>query len=916
MTHNELESRALAILREAGLVAKNLDCSGKLARCGTTEKPQGNGGGYVFHADEWPRITFWNWTAGGEKQTVNLYDKAEIDALSPAERKALRERIAKEAEEAKAATEKRQARVAKWARKIWTSLPSADASNGYLTRKGVPPLGKVRQDSRGRLVLPLYDASGQIQSLQSIAEDSGKRFLPGGKTAGGYFHIPAKGNGKDGPLLIAEGFATAASLHMATGYACLIAFGCHNLKAVAEMARARYPEREIILAADNNANLPNNIGVEKAKEAAQAIGGKLAVCPLPDGRDKADFNDLAESCGLIRVAQEIQAALAGEALPMPDKLPSGFTIRGGKRPGLWHVEPKDNDDPVETWIGAALHVLGETRDEQSRAWGLLLEWKDGDGVAHKWAMPKALLAGKDSGAVLSQLAAEGWRFGSGQRARNLLNRFLAEYESKRRFRCVPRTGWHCGAYVLPDEVLYPCFFVGQVGRVGQAAPDKDIQASHNKKCVWDVWDKESIVLQTQAAHNPFQCAGTLDGWRESVAAWAQGNSRLMLALCASLAAPLLEPLGMESGGLNFTGASSTGKSTALALAASVWGKGAGAGGFVQSWRATANGLEGAAALHSDSLLCLDELGQASGKGIQEASYLLGNGMGKARATQDGAARAVKNWRCLVLSSGEVGLREKLAEEGYRARAGQEVRLVDVPADAGAGLGIFEQLHGHASPQAFADSLRQAACQNYGFAAREFIRFFQKNREEALAGIQGFMARGMDSFCPDNADGQVKRVARRFLLCAAAGEAACEWKLLPWQEGEALDAVQTCFDAWLSERGGAGAGEDADILAQVKLFLEMHGQSRFQSIDAPDAVCLNRVGFRQAEDSGATFYILPEAFKAEVCKGHDPKRAARVLADAGLLIKGEGKNLARRPPISLPGRGWGRVYTVRMGGGEL
>ena len=913
MTNNELESRALAILQRAGLVIRGgLDCSGKVVRCGVEGKPRGNAGAYVFHADDWPRITFWNWTAGGEKQTVNLYEKGEIDRLSPAERKALRERIAKEAAAAKLRTEKRHARVAKWARRIWESLPLADASNGYLQRKGVPPLGGVRQDGKGRLVLPVLDASGAIQTLQRIYADSEKSFLTGGKAAGGYFPIPAKGGGKDGPLLIAEGYATAASLNLASGHACLVAFGCYNLKAVAELARAKYPEREIILAADNNADKPKNIGVEKAKEAAQAIGAKLAISPLFGGNPKSDFNDVHVGCGLDRVKQEVEQALAGDALPMPDKLPSGFSIRGGKRPGLWHIEPKDDGDPVETWVGAALHVQGETRNEHNSAWGLRLCWQDADGVEHTWAMPKALLAGRDSSAVLSELAANGWRFGSGQRAKNLLNRFLAEFESKRRFRCVPRTGWHNGAFVLPDETLMPCFQVGQVGQVGQAALDKGLNPSDLSFNKSDKSDGESIVLQTQAAHNPFQRAGTLDGWRDSVAALARGNSRLMLALCASLAAPLLEPLGMESGGFNLTGKSSSGKSTALALAASAWGKGAGAGGYVQSWRATSNGLEGAAELHSDALLCLDELGQASSKGIQEAAYFLGNGVGKARANQEGAARAVKNWRCLVLSSGEIGLREKLAEDGFRARAGQEVRLVDVPADAGAGLGIFEELHGHASPQVFADALRHAAAQDYGHAAREFIRLFQANREEALAGIQASLSRGMDAFCPADADGQAKRVARRFLLCAAAGEAAAEWKLLPWQEGEALEAVRTCFDAWLAERGGAGAGEDAAILSQVRLFLEMHGQSRFQDVEKPDAVCLNRVGFRQADDGGATFYILPEAFKSEVCKGHDARRPARVLLDAGLLMRGEGKNLARRPPISLPEYGWGRVYALRIG----
>ena len=100
----------------------------------------------------------------------------------------------------------------------------------------------------------------------------------------------------------------------------------------------------------------------------------------------------------------------------------------------------------------------------------------------------------------------------------------------------------------------------------------------------------------------------------------------------------------------------------------------------------------------------------------------------------------------------------------------------------------------------------------------------------------FLTGGISRLCLDGVSGQVQRVARRFLLCAAAGEMAAEWGLLPWRKGEALQAVKTCFDAWLAIRGGSGPAEDTAILEQVKLFIEQHGASRFQDIDRPDAIC--------------------------------------------------------------------------------
>ncbi|WP_165177596.1 DUF927 domain-containing protein [Desulfovibrio sp. ZJ369] len=785
-SHSELLERAAAALTAAGLTNfEPLDASGALAMCGTSKKPNGQAGRYKLHMDNFPRLWCVNYHEGGEGQTVNLYEPHEIELLSPAEKAALRERVAKEKAAALEAREKAQKAAAQRAGQILEALAQAGTDNAYLTRKEVPPMRGLRQDEDGRLVVPVWDCAGKLASLQYIGADGGKRFLKGPLPRVYYFSIPAK-----------------------------------------------------------------------------------------DG-SKAD--------------------------PLPEKLPSGFSLRtGGKLPGLWHTEVKgDDSDPVETWVCGPLTVQGATRDENGVAWGLLLHWQDADGGAHSWAMPKALLAGKDSSAVLARLADEGLPFSSGQRAKNLLGRFLTEYQTRRRIRCVPRTGWHGGAFVLPDEVLYAQNPLGQVGRVGQAAPGKDLPPSQSENKSGTSGTDEKLVLQTRTPGNPFRTAGTLDGWRDTVGAWTAGNSRLLLAVCAAFAAPLLEMCGMESGGFNFSGQSSSGKTTALVAAASVWGRGASSGGFVQNWRATSNGLEGMAALYSDSLLCLDEIGQAPGRTVQEAAYMLGNGMGKSRASQDGSARAVKSWRCFILSTGEIGLAEKIREEGGRARAGQEVRLVDIPADAGAGMGIFEELHDHASPQAFADVLKQSAATHYGHAVRAFIRALQAEREKAGAELARFMERGVEDFCPADADGQVRRVARRFLLCAGAGEMAAEWGLVPWEQGAAVAAARTCFEAWLSQRGGAGAAEDRAILEAVRLFLEQHGQSRFQDVDKPDAVCINRVGFRQADETGTTFYVLSESFRAEVCKGHNHRRAATVLLESGLLLPGDGGNIKRRPPIPSP-----------------
>ena len=128
------------------------------------------------------------------------------------------------------------------------------------------------------------------------------------------------------------------------------------------------------------------------------------------------------------------------------------------------------------------------------------------------------------------------------------------------------------------------------------------------------------------------------------------------------------------------------------MAASVWGPPT-SDGQMRQWRGTANGLEGAAVETTDTLMVLDELGQASPNEVSEVVYMLCNGSGKQRASRTGAARRRQTWRVQFLSTGEITLGAKMGEVGKRSTAGLDVRLVNLSADAGAGMGVFQVLHG-------------------------------------------------------------------------------------------------------------------------------------------------------------------------------------------------------------------------------
>jgi putative DNA primase/helicase len=185
-------------------------------------------------------------------------------------------------------------------------------SHVYLNAKNVQPFGELRESYRGELVLPLRDINGELHSLQFIAPDNryegerNKTFLAGGRVSGCFYVLADKA---EGPLVICEGYSTGASAHEATGHAVICAMNCGNLLEVATAARELWPQREIIIAADDDQVTDGNPGLTKATAAAKRVGAKLAVPRFQDSSTKpTDFNNLQIAEGLDAVRQQIGAA--------------------------------------------------------------------------------------------------------------------------------------------------------------------------------------------------------------------------------------------------------------------------------------------------------------------------------------------------------------------------------------------------------------------------------------------------------------------------------------------------------------------------------------------------------------------------------------------------------------------------------
>lgn len=292
------------VIEAAGLRPGEIVADGALHRCPVDGKPSAKDGAYLLHLDP-PASGWWQNHCTVEADT---WTAKEERTLSPAERQALQARIevdrrARQEEEAK-----RHAEAADKARRILADATDC-TTHPYLERKGVKPCPGLKIGNDGRLVVPVLAEDGKAISLQTTAADGGKLFFSGGRVRGGYFPV----KGQDGRLYICEGLATGLSIHEATGQTVLCAFNCGNLEHVAAHARQKYPDRELVLCADDDRLTNANPGLSKATAAALAVGALLAVPSFKEpldaqGKARTDFNDLHQVEGLDVVRAQLAEA--------------------------------------------------------------------------------------------------------------------------------------------------------------------------------------------------------------------------------------------------------------------------------------------------------------------------------------------------------------------------------------------------------------------------------------------------------------------------------------------------------------------------------------------------------------------------------------------------------------------------------
>lgn len=546
--------------------------------------------------------------------------------------------------------------------------------------------------------------------------------------------------------------------------------------------------------------------------------------------------------------------------------------------GLQHCfsEPPSESDPdakpevsrlqvTHQPIGVAAHAVPSEADGE---YGLLVRYRTIDGRQEERIIPRALLTGPGKGLVT-------WVGSRGvtvdPKWAGSLQRYFALANPDDKVIVYDKTGWQTSpsgrkVFVLGGKVLGA--------------------------------DEPSILRPEAYRLETVRQAGTLDAWLEHVAKPACQVPWWRFAMMASFAAPLLELLGEHSRGFHVFGQSSRGKTIGAAVAASVFGKGTKGDGFMSTWSATGNGIEALAEQHSDLPMILDELGQADGKDVGNVTYMLSNNAGKARMSGRRLQRRA-TWNTILISTGELSLAEKLRQAKKKIVAGMSVRFLELPIR---GTGFVKQLDVEV-----ARKLERACTTSYGAAGATFVERLVQDGYPDPSSLKGNEVRQRLNEVENHLvgvdfDNRHRRAARAFALVQIAGELAVRFGLVP----EEADPAGTCtmaYEIW-RDGGRRKLAVDAREIGR-QLLDEIRNRIGVTLVKLGEAV--GPVGRVDGWIDGRTVYLLGNIVE-EVLDGGRREEFLRVLGDEGVLVRGDGKNLASRVPV-VPGRP--RAYRVDL-----
>jgi putative DNA primase/helicase len=622
--------------------------------------------------------------------------------------------------------------------------------------------------------------------------------------------------------------------------------------------------REIVLALDRDANPTTARRVDNAKASlVRTLDGE--GIPISDlkWRSPKGVDDYIAAKGVKAFDRLYTNRKSIKVKPIPSQDDESIGFQTDRDRGLVLLSEVDGETRSKQ-IGNHLEAIGYVNNPTQDGAALLLEFKTIRGHIRRWTMPRADLAG-DGASIIAQLLSRDYSFNRKQKAALLDYLFSLGQQIDRTYTVTDASGWVDKSFVLPHKT-----YGDESLRFRDVDPAPDAIS---------------------------QIGGTLEGWIDNVASRCGGNSRLILSLGASFAAPLLPLIGIESGGFHLLGGTSQGKTTILSVAASVTGI-----KDIPHWRTTTNGLESIATAFNHLCLPLDEIGQADPRDVGNIAYMLANGQGKARMKRDLTNRQSKTWQLMVLSSGEVGMGSYMQQAGIAIKGGQEVRLPDIPAiPEGSKYGCFETIHGADTAVQFVGALEAAVKEHYGTALDAFLSRLVVDATES--NFTGNFAKQTHLIAAKLAEGTsdsaIGRVAKRFALVQVALGLAHQYGLLPFPVEQIEWSISNCFNAWLNARGGDGSIEIKRAIDNLKHVLTINEFSdRVLTIPSNNERRVhNLLAYRTLDPEGQTqeFLVPSSVFDREFCNGVNKSELVRELQRLGLMLppRSDGKSVYAR-----------------------
>jgi putative DNA primase/helicase len=402
LTLAELTAQALASLQAAGVDVTSLELD-----AGFRRKPRHDHLWYVADTGVGRTGQAWLMVTAGDAKVVStplvVYKSWEREqaALDPEEAAAIRRELTERTARREREDTARREAAAQAARALWASASAAADGHPYLAAKGVKAFGIRR--SGERLLIPVSDAAGTLYGIQTIGPDGVKRFNTGA-TLAGHLHLIGRPAGR---LYLREGYATAATIHEATGTAVAVAFHAGNLKAAALTLQAAHPDVALVICADDDRQTKGNPGLHHAKAAATAVGGRVVVPQFRHpGPADTDFNDLAQREGLAAVRAQLEeasnppAAALGLSILCAARLPPApiaWLWEGWLARGKLHLlagAPGTGKTSVALALAATLSTAGRWPDGSAAPAGPVLIWS-GEDDPRDTLVPRLLACGAD-----------------------------------------------------------------------------------------------------------------------------------------------------------------------------------------------------------------------------------------------------------------------------------------------------------------------------------------------------------------------------------------------------------------------------------------------------------------------------------------------------------------------------------------